>query len=811
MPVKKTTTKNALLKSVEKKSAKKAVTKKVVSASKRNVSSKVTEQEKKNFVGSSKSVQKKATEKSSRRSTSDRSEDTKKDNSEKNVLVPTNMSLRAVEKSAVIKNELINNLQGPMFRIAYVAGVCMILIGLSYVASGNITQNSNQWLLAETYSTTGGTSSSTGAVIETKITQLTDIPDRVTNKLPVDFLITNTNHVQARLRPAGGASGTDINISKVSGDTYRLVIPGDKDTIGYYSIRIEAIPLNANLAKVFETKVFKAGREPVEVTQDPIIQELPLTEVAPATEPVETQEPNTTTTQTTNSVTEIRIYPPSSTVLTGTRTLKVLVPNGYLNPQLFIRPSKLINAFRKQSDRWEFTFDTNKISNGPHEFYIQAEFNGANVESKSITLTVNNEVANVSTQDPNTVVITAPKTTETSDPIKTPTSAYEVPVQPLVKIEPIKSPEPAPRPTTELREKEYVPTLSLETSVRKATLELLEENRASFDDLFRKYAIAQQSGDQEQINSAREAIQKKKDDLALSTISSDKHRYISDDIDKELQAKIENLQKKVDIFEKIKKDKKDVVTGVEIDTDEDGVSDYDEINIYGSDPNIADTDNDGVPDGEEIIKGHNLLSAESEAMIEYQSPKESFGLVREDVIRVGKVGPVTKISPEPEEDSFLTEIAGRALPNSFITLFIYSSPTVVTIKTDADGDFVYTFDKELEDGRHDVYAAITDNDGEIIAQSNPFSFIKEAQAFTPVDASNSEITLTGSPEVISNEPYKVVAGLGILALGLILIMLGITLRTKKEDGNDGPSADEDDSKEKPTFISQNKFDHIEVP
>ena len=50
------------------------------------------------------------------------------------------------------------------------------------------------------------------------------------------------------------------------------------------------------------------------------------------------------------------------------------------------------------------------------------------------------------------------------------------------------------------------------------------------------------------------------------------------------------------------------------------------------------------------------------------------------------------------------------------------------VKTDADGSWEYRFDKELEDGEHEVYVGVTDNAGKIIAKSEPFVFIKEAQA-----------------------------------------------------------------------------------
>ncbi len=101
----------------------------------------------------------------------------------------------------------------------------------------------------------------------------------------------------------------------------------------------------------------------------------------------------------------------------------------------------------------------------------------------------------------------------------------------------------------------------------------------------------------------------------------------------------------------------------------------------------------------------------------------------------------------------------------------------MTVKTDADGMFVYTFDKELEDGQHDVYVTMTDNAGDVIAQSNPFSFVKEAQAFTVVQAAESEVvTPVSITEASADQGYGIAIGVGILALGLILLMLGISLR-----------------------------------
>ena len=47
-----------------------------------------------------------------------------------------------------------------------------------------------------------------------------------------------------------------------------------------------------------------------------------------------------------------------------------------------------------------------------------------------------------------------------------------------------------------------------------------------------------------------------------------------------------------------------------LDTDGDGLTDYDETTIYKTSPYLADTDGDGIPDGEEVRLGQNPLCNE---------------------------------------------------------------------------------------------------------------------------------------------------------------------------------------------------------
>jgi hypothetical protein len=73
-------------------------------------------------------------------------------------------------------------------------------------------------------------------------------------------------------------------------------------------------------------------------------------------------------------------------------------------------------------------------------------------------------------------------------------------------------------------------------------------------------------------------------------------------------------------------------------------------------------------------------------------------------------------------------ISGTGLPNSYITVYIFSTPTIVKVKTDSRGEWTYTLDKELEDGEHEVHVATVDNSGKILARSNAIPFTQTAEA-----------------------------------------------------------------------------------
>lgn len=102
------------------------------------------------------------------------------------------------------------------------------------------------------------------------------------------------------------------------------------------------------------------------------------------------------------------------------------------------------------------------------------------------------------------------------------------------------------------------------------------------------------------------------------------------------------------------------------------------------------------------------------------------GLGVNNLIEATTSVPTTVVDEGPKQ----LVLAGKAMPDTFVTIYIYSSPIIVTVKTDSDGNWSYTLDKELPDGEHEAYVALTDRAGRVVSKSESFSFVKEAQAVT---------------------------------------------------------------------------------
>lgn len=217
------------------------------------------------------------------------------------------------------------------------------------------------------------------------------------------------------------------------------------------------------------------------------------------------------------------------------------------------------------------------------------------------------------------------------------------------------------------------------------------------------------------------------------------------------------------------------------DSDGDGLPDFLEIEI-GTDPFNPDTSGDGYLDGEVFALGLDPrvpITAVQERVV-YQDPR--------------------KISPK-QEDKFFIERAevkiseitgrevlrleGRGLPNSFVSIYIYSSPVVVTTRTDEYGRWVYELDKTMESGKHEAYVVLTGTNGEIVARSESFNFMRTGAGILQLipDVWAQE-TGRESGELLS--PYQsirnsfLILTISVIVLAISIAILVIGFFTKKK-------------------------------
>ncbi|MDO9399190.1 MAG: Ig-like domain-containing protein [bacterium] len=222
-----------------------------------------------------------------------------------------------------------------------------------------------------------------------------------------------------------------------------------------------------------------------------------------------------------------------------------------------------------------------------------------------------------------------------------------------------------------------------------------------------------------------------------------------------------------------------------IDSDQDGLSD-DMEKRFGTNPNDKDTDKDGYEDGVEVSNKYNPMGAGKlkqplepidQAIVE----NKILGQPKTEGKKVEHLS-VTKVdnSVVQKAGASYYEFSGKAKANSVITLYIYSDlPMIVTVKTDEFGNWKYSFNQPLVDGKHEIYVAVNDNTGKVVEKSNPLSFfVKEAKAVSVNDFVAPASASSEDNEAKGFLAYYLIAG-AIVGMGLSLFLLFIKQRKYK--------------------------------
>jgi hypothetical protein len=773
---------------------------------------------------------KKSPTKSTTKNTTDPKEATAKrtPKSQPVVVLPTRMSIRAREKALVLADTFEKDFYSAGVTIAKVSGFCFLLIGtlvtytqLTHTPALDAVCSGGACTVAQVSGALNDTLSS-----ETNqnnyVELLADIPDVIESPLglPIEFSSVQTVTAYVRHLTDGGSTRTELPLKSIGNNKYEIYIDPAELPPNHYELKI--LVLHQDMTQ--KTNYALGNFAIIDTTDQHVVtapeSELDKTQTvttstdSSATKEEETKETTITTKQSldleadTNDtslsdtalvtkkepdpVAEVElekatVVEKNATTSEESTTLDPVVKSDTLRittsnilsdittitvenaikqgvVSFYIRPLQTLNTqFIGQliPGTRTFKFDTKQFPNGQYQLYAQEQQKDVLNKSNATQFTIQNETLRTNIEP-----VSNTQERELLDIAKAlPDPDITEPITERLTADATNQQATTTTPTTD--------TLDRARAVLRADANMLDE-------LFQRYAVAVQSGDPALQAEANKAIQTYREDLISTALNSDRDRSIASELDMILEDELIKLAEKVRTFEAIRRERTENESA--IDTDGDGISDFDEITLYKTDPTRADTDNDGFTDGAEIIRGYNPTNAAAEAAITYQSPREAAGVVKTDTLQVTAVIPEIQLPANDNPGSVRTVVKGRGLPNSFVTVYIFSTPTVVTVRTEADGTFEYTFNQELEDGRHQVYVALTDNAGSIVAQSEPFTFVKQAQAFTAIEEDETVTVLTATNISDQLASYRVVLGMSVFALGMLLILLGIGLRSSKPEG-----------------------------
>lgn len=198
------------------------------------------------------------------------------------------------------------------------------------------------------------------------------------------------------------------------------------------------------------------------------------------------------------------------------------------------------------------------------------------------------------------------------------------------------------------------------------------------------------------------------------------------------------------------------------DSDSDGISDYDEIYIYKTDPSNARTREGDKTDGEKIREGINPLSDAGDKIV-FQDPREDKESFVSSSYRLDKVQFLK------EENKIIFD--GTAFPNSYITLFIYTNPIIAKVKTDEYGKWKYELKEELKEGEHQIYVTTLESSGKIIIRSKPILFTKSSESVS-IGIASSVDNLKRTPNFLKDNLILIILVTLIVSVILKMMLIG---------------------------------------
>lgn len=466
------------------------------------------------------------------------------------------------------------------------------------------------------------------------------------------------------------------------------------------------------------------------------------------------------------------LAPGDGEVITETTKIELKVENAQSVEFYIQRPEDMLPIYlgqgSKKENRWRLELRPLGIPNGEYELFAQITNDIGQYNSGKKKITVKARVKHDTQKD----AVVREEVKQASQEIKNQEAAIETAKQEVME-------SGVEAPVVE----DFVETVSREQTLEKQITKATKESSAI------ESAVSQTEEEINQlpgnpvglVKEDKQAIlkshQSKKAEtekrIAVSKSSlkeaKEKKEEIKTSVSAEKQNELQKLEELVIGIEKAKTEQTQFLTK---DTDQDGLTDQEEIRL-GTSPVNPDSDEDGFLDGTETQAGYDPLKLGPDDKVIYQDPQK----VPPQKTDTYKVERIEKI--EILDGRSGLKFVGQAIPNSFVTLYVFSLPLIVVVKADSNGRWEYTLDKPLPDGEHKVYAAVTNNRGQVEARSEVFVFYKAGEKVFRIFQS-PEAALVSPAAVLQKSFGFLIVSIVMLALGIALTIIGIITRRKAE-------------------------------
>lgn len=441
---------------------------------------------------------------------------------------------------------------------------------------------------------------------------------------------------------------------------------------------------------------------------------------------------------------------------------------------LFIRPAAGLNRIRLGDaspvngfdDTWQLFWNTRAVSNGEYTIFAKIKNMHGDYLDGFTDIAIRNFIPTVTQPEPEVIVPDKEVVEEIIDEVEQTTEA--IVEEAIPEEEKIK--EAQEIISDKSSSKKHIERLARETRERLENIREKEEERDGEKSLTKEIRKNTSAALKEEIKKyEKELVDEIEQQTETETTAIALREKLQHKVAERQKILVDKIAKKV-LHEQIFGDK---AAELVLDVDNDGLSLLDEERM-GTDPFSSDTDGDGFEDAFEVKNGFDPLSP-TEDKISYGDPKKE-GQVRKEVYRV------VDVALETEEAKERLVVSGTAYPLSYVVVYIYSDPLVVTVKTDEFGQWTYTLEQDVDEGEHEVYVAVTDNTGQVLEKSEPLRFVKVAQAVSIVDAETTFAAPGKTQSAFELDPLRkfIIIAFLIVILATITAIIIVSLQGRKQ-------------------------------